>query len=247
MTLSLISNVSAMGPGLTTYFLASGGTAPYVYSVVAGGASGTINSSTGQYSSPVTVPASPQNAYDTIQVIDSLSATATLKILIGTPLILFCDILQNQLGLDNNHIYLWDQKIQQPKDYSLYIAVGVQNSKPFGNTNYWNGENQTSVQSINMLDTLSLDLISRGPAARDLKGNVLMALNSTYAEQQQEFNSFFIGKLPAGAQFINLSEIDGAAIPYRFRISINLQYFVTLASSVPYYSNFQTVQVTTNP
>jgi len=246
MTISLVSNVSAMGPGLTTYFLATGGTAPYTYSVIAGGAGGTINSTTGQYTSPSSVNLSPNFAYDVIQAIDANSATATLKILIGTPLILFCDILQNQLGLDNNHIYLWDQKLIEPKDYNLYIAVGVQNSKPFGNTNYWDGATQTSIQSINMLDTLSLDLISRGPAARDLKGNVLMALNSNYAEQQQEFNSFNIGKLPAGSQFINLSIVDGAAIPYRFRISINIQYFVTLNPSVPYYSSFYPVQVTTN-
>jgi hypothetical protein len=246
MTLTLVSNVSAMGPNLTTYFLASGGTAPYTYSVIPGGAGGTINATTGQYTSPTSVNLSPNFAYDTIQALDSISATATLKILIGTPLILFCDILQNQLGLDNNHIYLWDQKLIEPKDYSLYIAVGVMNSRPFGNTNYWDGANQTSIQSINMLDTLSVDAISRGPQARDQRANILMALNSNYSEQQQEFNSFNIGLLPANSQFTNLSIIDGAAIPYRFRISINMQYFVTLTKNPPYYSNFQTVQVTPN-
>ena len=247
MTLSLISNVSAIGANLTTYFLASGGVTPYLYSVIAGGAGGSIDSSTGQYSSPANVNSSPNFAYDTIQVTDASGATTTLKILVGTPLILLCDILQNQLGLSSDHIYLWDQKINQPQDYSLYIAVSVLHSKPFGNTRYWNGLTQQTIQSVNMLDTLQIDAISRGPAARDNRANILMALNSQYAEQQQEFNSFKIGSLPAHGNFINLSSIDGAAIPYRFQISINMQYFVKLIQSVNYYDTFNQPTVLVNP
>lgn len=245
MTLTLTQNVTAIGPGLTTYFLATGGTPAYVYSVLAGGAGGTIHSSTGQYSSPVALPASPQSAYDTIQVIDSTLATATARILIGSALILVCDILQNQLGLASDHIYLWDQKLNEPKDYSLYIAVSVLTSKPFGNTNRFDGVNMQTIQSVNMLDVVQIDAISRGPDARDKRANILLALNSQYAEQQQEFNSFFIGKLPLS--FVNLSHVDGAAIPYRFQISVALQYFVKLIQNVDYYDTFDQPTVITNP
>ena len=247
MTLTLVSNVSAIGAGLTTYFLATGGTAPYVYTVVSGpnAAGGSINASTGQYSSPVVLPASVQNAYDTILVTDSLAATTTLQILIGSPLILLCDILQKQLSLPNDHIYLWDQKLTEPHDYNLYVAVSVLNSKPFGNSNFFDGTTQQSIQTINMLDNIQIDIISRGPAARDRKAEILMALNSNYAEQQQEFNSFFIGKI--SNSFINLSQIDGAAIPYRFQIETTLQYFSKLIQSVPYYDTFNGPTVLVNP
>jgi hypothetical protein len=247
MTLTLVSNVSAIGPGLTTYFLASGGTAPYIYSVLPMGAGGSINASTGQYFSPINVPSSVNNAYDTIQVIDATSTLLTLKILVGTALTLFCDILQNQLGLANDHIYVWNQKLMEPTDYNLYIAVSVFNSKPFGNTNYFNGATQQSIQSINMLDTLQIDAISRGPSARDNRANILMALNSNYSEQQQECNSFKIGTLPANSSFINLSHTDGAAIPYRFQIQVNMQYFVQLIQSVNYYDTFNQSTVLVNP
>lgn len=244
MTLTLTSSVSAMGPGLSTSFLGIGGTPSYVYSVIAGGAGGSINASTGQYLAPSSLSSNPAQAYDTIQVTDATSATATQKILIAPPLMLFCDILQNQLGLANDHIYLWDQKIMQPTDSSLYIAVAVLHSTPFGNTNFFNASGQ-SVQSVNMLDALTIDAISRGPAARDQRANIIMALNSNYAESQQELNSFRIGTLPAGGQFVNLSNIDGAAIPYRFQIQINLQYFVTNVQSVQYYTQFQNVSPVT--
>lgn len=245
MTLNLTKNVTAIGPGLTTYFLATGGTPAYIYSVLAGGAGGAIDSSTGQYSSPAAVPASPQSAYDTIQVTDAMASTATAQILIGTPLILVCDILQTSLGLENGKVYLWDQKLNEPKDYSLYIAVSVLTSKPFGNTTRFDGVNMQTIQSVNMIDTVQIDLISRGPDARDKRANVLMALNSQYAEQQQEFNSFFIGKLPTN--FVNLSHVDGAAIPYRFQISVALQYFVKLIQSVDYYDMFDQPAVIINP
>jgi hypothetical protein len=248
MVLSLIQTYTACGAGLNVSFSGFGGTAPYSYSVVASvtAAGGTIDAVTGIYTAPFTLPPSVNNAYDVIQVTDATAATTTSQILIGSSLILFCDILQTQLGLANDHIYLWDQKLIEPKDYSLYIAVSVLNSKPFGNTNKFNGTTLQNVQSINMQDILQIDAISRGPAARDNKANILMALNSQYAEQQQEFNSFYIGKLPYGGNFNNLSSVDGAAIPYRFQIQVTLQYFVTLIQSNNYYDTFNQPTVITN-
>lgn len=247
--MTLTSTMSAVGPNITSSFLASGGTAPYAYSVLPGGAGGTIDPSTGLYTAPVAANSNPSMAYDTIQAVDNVAVTATSQILVGNALLLFWDILKTELSLADDHIYLWDQKLMQPTDSTLYIAIGVVNSRPFGNTNGPDGSGGglTSIQSVNMLDEISIDIISRGPEARDRKAEVIMALNSNYAQQQQTANSFNIGQLPAGAQFINLSEVDGAAIPYRFRISVNLQYFVVKSKQVPYFDNYDPVQVTTEP
>ncbi len=92
---------------------------------------------------------------------------------------------------------------------------------------------------------LGLDIISRGPAARDQKELVIAALNSNYSEQQQEKNAFYIGKISTG--FANLSNIDGAAIPYRFHISCAFQYTVTVSQAIPYLDSFQTSVVDINP
>lgn len=247
MTLILTSSVTAMAAGLSTYFLGVGGTAPYTYAVLPNGAGGTINASTGQYTAPAIISENPVYAYDTIKVTDNVSATATEQILIGTPLILVCDILQSQLGLDNKHIYLWDQKILQPTDSDLYLAIGVVSSKIFGSSNnYKSGSGLNALQSVNVMDTLSIDAISRGPAARDQRANIIMAFNSTYSESQQELNSFYLAPLPSNGTYLNLSQQDGSAIPYRFRITVNMQYFQTNLQPIPYFSNFQTPQVTVN-
>lgn len=241
MALSISQNYSAVVPGATfPQFLASGGTSPYTYSVLSGGAGGSIDAATGIYTAPPVIQAYPPSLlYDTIQAVDSTSAISTATILIATPLFLVCDIIQTQMGLDSFHCYLWDQKIFQPTDSNLYVIVSVQSCKPFGNVSKILSTDGSMVsQFVAMYAKLDIDIISRGPYARDQKEFVVMALNSIYSQQQQEANGFYLGKLPVSGGFINLSQLDGAAIPYRFRISFAMQYQASLVQSVPYYDSF---------
>lgn len=246
MALSMSQNYTAVVPSATfPQFLAAGGTPPYVYAVTPGGAGGSIDSSTGAYTAPSTLTAYPANKlYDIITVTDSLAATVSAQILVASPLFLFCEIIQKQLALDNNHVFLWDQKLFQPTDSGMYIAVSVDSPKPFSNNNQLMSDGNT-VQSVNMYAQLGLNVISRGPEARDHKELVILALNSTYSQQQQEANGFYIGKISTG--FINLSQIDGAAIPYRFHISVAIQYAVSLTTSQQFYDTFALTQNYTNP
>lgn len=246
MSLSIIQNVSAIGyGGLSTSFVGVGGTGSLTYSVLPGGAGGTIDASTGIYTSPAQIPLTPQTSVDTIQVEDSLSATATTTILIGTALELVCDIIQTEMGLDNGRVYLWDQKINEPTDSGLWVAVSMPLCKPFGNNISFDGSmGFQSNQVLNLVANVDVDILSRGPSARDQKEFVVMALNSVYSEQQQEANGFQISRLTTS--FINLSQIDGAAIPYRYKISFRLNYAVVKAEPVPYFDTFEEPEVTVN-
>lgn len=237
MALSLVAGTQALAPGLKTFFLGKGGTEPYVYSVVPGGIGGTIVAGTGEYTAPLVI------GVDVVKVTDALAAEATLQIITGNALELFCDVLQREMGLANGRVYLWDQKINQPKDSALYIAIAVMSAKPFSNINKF--DNGESDQSVNMLATLQIDIISRGPEARDRKEEIIMALNSNYAQAQQELNSFYIGKISTA--FVNLSQEDGAAIPYRYSISLQIQYAVTKRKAVPYFDDFPTLETTVEP
>ena len=248
MSLALLQIATAIGPNLSAYFGAVGGTSPYVYSVKPGGAGGTINSITGLYHAPAAVSPNATQSFDVVQVRDNVGAVKTASILVTTPLGLLCDILQTQMNLPNGRVYFWDQKIFQPTDNDLYIAVSVPSCKPFGNNINFDGTGPglVSHQSVYMMATVDIDIISRGPAARDRKEEVLMALMSFYSERQQEANSFYISRLPAGGRFINLSLVDGAAIPYRFKISFNMQYAATGSVQVNYFDTFQTPTLAVN-
>lgn len=248
MSLTVSQSVTAIAPRRTAGFLGIGGVEPYTYAVLPGGAGGTVDSD-GVYTAPATGNSNPALTSDTIQVTDSTLVTplvATASILVTSYLGLVCDIIQNQMGLANGRVYFWDQKINQPTDSGLYVAVSIMRDKVFGNNKDYDSSGNC-IQSTNVMQTIDIDIISRGPEARDRKEEVLMALVSDYSESQQEANSFSIGGLPAGSQFINLSNVDGAAIPYRFKISFNMQYFIKKSLAVPYFDNFNQPTVFTNP
>ena len=242
--ISVTQSFTAVSPGITSSFAAQGGTAPYTFTVRPNGAGGVINSSSGLYTAPAAVSDDPKKLYDTIAATDSLGVVATSQILVGDALLLVCEIIQTELDLAQDRVYLWDQKIMQPTDSGLYVAVSVLNCKPFANTNsHAATSGLNSNQSLNMFAQLQIDVISRSSLARTRKEAVLLALNSDYAQQQQEANGFFIGKLPAGGQFVNLSGQDGAAIPYRFSIQVGLQYFYTITRAVDYINSFEPVSI----
>jgi hypothetical protein len=243
MTLSLTQNVFAVAPNVPASFAAIGGTAPYVYSVIAGGSGGTINSSTGWYSAPAFYSSDANRRYDTIQVVDFLGATALAQILVGSVISLFCDILEKEMNLSNGRVYFWDQKINEPTDSNLFIAVSNPISRPYANINRI--INGVEFQTCNYFATLDADIISRSADARDRKGEIVLALNSTYSEQQQEINSFQIAKITA--PFPCLSIIDGAAIPYRYKISVNILYAEAKSKAIPYFNTFAQPTVYTNP
>lgn len=249
MPLSVSQSATAIRNRVTASFLGKGGDAPYLYSVVAGGAGGSINPTTGVYTAPLAVPSDPRYRFDTIRVDDYSGDSATAQIMVADPLLLLCEIIQRCLGLASGRVYIWDQKINQPTDSGLYVAVSMPNCKPFANVNRAtaSGANLNASQYVCMLARVDLDIISRGPEARTRKEEVILALNSTYSEQQQERNSFFIGKLPPDGGFVNLSDIDGAAIPYRYKISVNMQYASELTAPIDYMDDFSEAEVFTEP
>jgi hypothetical protein len=252
VSLALTQTKTALGVGLQASFLATGGVEPYTYSVVAGGAGGTIDAATGLYTAPAQVNGglfgAPSKLYDTIKAVDGAAAQITSQILVGDALLLFCEIIQKFLGLANGRVYLWDQKIMEPTDAGLFIAVSELSCKPFGIQNRFNGSGgaSDSVQAVNMYTLLQIDVISRNTEARDRKEEVILALDSNYSRFQQDANSFLIGKLPPGSNFVNISSPDGAGIPYRFNISVAIQYAFTRTRAVESFNTFETPQVNTN-
>lgn len=236
MTISVSQTTSAIAPRCPASFRAIGGTAPYVYSIASGGAGGTINSSTGAYVGPEDFHSDPTRNVDTIIAVDAIGESGSTQILVGTPLLLFCDIIAHELCIPRERVYLWDQKIMQPTDFGLFVAISVATAKPFGSSNRFNPDTNKADQFVSMMATLDVDVISRGPTARDRKEEIILALNSDYAKVQQTTNAFKVGTL--SNRFINLSEIDGAAIPYRFRISVNMQYVYRKNTAAAYYTDF---------
>lgn len=156
------------------------------------------------------------------------------------------DVIQAEMVLADDQVYLFDQKFTVPNDERIYIALGVLSAKPFGVSRSYDGSGLGlgEIVSVNMQATLSIDIMSRSEDALVRKEEVILAMMSTRSQQAQEALGYMLARLPSS--FVNISEIDGAAIPYRFNISVNVQYFVKKTQSVDYYDDF-TDAITVEP
>ena len=239
--MEILYNTKAVGLGISTVVSAVGGTPPYTYSVEVNAANpqGTINSN-GVYI------ASFKTGTDHIIATDSLGATAEIYISVLPPLELFCDILKVEMNLADDQVYIYNEKIQSITDSRMYIAVGINSDKYFGNSNSSEvsvaGLNE--VQSVNCMSNLSIDIVSRGNEARERRAEIVLALNSKYSQNQQELNSFNVGKIPG--VFTNLSKEEGASIPFRFNIGVNIQYFIKTVKAAAYFNQFLDVVLEIN-
>lgn len=247
--MTLLQNSTVCRYGYTCNFQATGGVEPYVYSVAASGAGGSINSS-GVYTAPDVPSANgtgaPIQKFDTIQVTDANADVVTAQILILTPLELVCEIIAQQLGLANGQVMIYNQKWNVPQDSKLYVTLEVLNPKPFGNSNKSEIVNGVlcEVQSVNFSTMLQIDLWSRSTLALERKEEVIMALRSQYADRLMSAYSFWIA--PITSTFVNLSSSDGAAIPYRFNLAVNVQYAVQKVKAVDYFDEV-TAEAYTDP
>lgn len=241
----------AINPLRQKVFAASGGTAPYTFKVLPGGIGGFVDPLLGTYIPPVGVNGVSPNGSDTIQVTDSSAPplVATSKVMVGTPLHLIVDILTKEMAIPQGRAWVYDQKVLEPTDLPFFVVVGILTDKILGaGVRYvddgMGGLNE--VKTTNIVATLTIDIKSRDTSARDRRGELITALQSTYARAQQNANGFKVGQLPfAGPQ--DLSHIDGAAIPYWFQLQVRVHFLITKTAPVGVYTNFQPATVLTNP
>jgi hypothetical protein len=236
-----------IGYGITTTFEASGGIAPYTFSLVAG-SQGSITS-LGVYTAPETPGNYQKSTRARILVVDSTPVTPlelTFDVSVLNVLGLLGDSIAEFMGLNNGQIMIYNQKYNIPQDTKPYIALNFVSNKPYASVK----KHETisgqfcSVQEISNSAVIDIDIMCRTIEALERKEEILMALKSDYSINQQAFNSFNLSTLPQS--FINLTSEEGAAMLYRFKISIALQYTVRRVKQVDYYDQFNEPTILTN-
>jgi hypothetical protein len=160
------------------------------------------------------------------------------------------DVIQSEMGLGNDRVYLYNQKWRIPPDEGLFVIVGFMGARAFGaKTEYENDpitNELVEVQSVNQQETYTIDLMSRDSSARVRKQEVILALNSTLCQQMMEQYNFKIANLPA--TFNDVSALEATAILNRYQLAFNTLVVYRKVKSVQFFDSFQIPpEVHTNP
>ena len=160
------------------------------------------------------------------------------------PIKYVCDILQKQLDLADGQVWIYNEKVNIPNDFKMYIMVDYQGQRIIGNVRREEPTTDGLIerQALHSMAILRLDLFSRGKLAMINKDLVIMALNSTYSQQVQEAHGFQIAR--NSFQVTNTSEVEGTAELNRYSISFNVTYVTETSKSISYYDTFSKEVIT---
>lgn len=132
------------------------------------------------------------------------------------------DILSNELGMPAGSVWIDNQNRMIPNDTGLYIAVGqIGAPQVIGNVTETvsTDAGMSEIQQLVVRENVQIDIFSTNNAALIRRWEIIMALQSTYAQQVQELNNFKIFAIPSG--FANTSSAEGGSNINRFTATIS--------------------------
>ena len=171
----------------------------------------------------------------------------------GTPqttLDIIRDIIVKEMSLEDDRAMIFNQAWKIPTYDGLFVLVDSKGSPKVlsnRNTQEMIGGVYTEVQLINTQEIVAINIFSRNQEAELRKEEVLMAINSLYAQASQEVNGFKIARI---SPIENLSALEGAAMLTRYEISLVVFAWTRKAKTAAFYDSFtgqvKTEQITKN-
>lgn len=146
-------------------------------------------------------------------------------------------ILINEMQIDKTRIWAYNSNIDLPKDNDLFIVLHYGERTPISNTVKYkttqNGLNE--VQSMNVAENVVVSVMSRNNDSRDRAPEVLMAMNSTFARQQQAKNKMHISIL---GDVLDNSFLEATSRFNRFDCLLRVFVSFDKIKAVEYYDKF---------
>lgn len=147
------------------------------------------------------------------------------------------DIIRNEMGLDQNHIWIRAQNRKIPPNANeLFVVVGAVDFNPISSKSYYDSTTDKERQVVYGRAMLQVDIFSRSTEARTRRAEVLMALNSFYSQEIQNMYQFRIFEIPSS--FLNTSELEGGSDINRFTIRFYSMCSEVKEKTTAYYDTF---------
>lgn len=151
---------------------------------------------------------------------------------------IICDILQHELGLDPGQIMTYNQRFPIPSCNKSFITVGFVGMKPYSNIrkSVSSSGGMNELQSVAMAELLSINIMSGNQTTVDLYPSVMMAVNSDYAEQQQDNYQFRIAIIPTAAN--DTSFLEETTQMTRQTVTLQVLRSYSKIKAIDYFDTF---------
>ena len=159
------------------------------------------------------------------------------------------DIIKHELDLPANYgttdrddvipsVVIYGQNIKLFNTDKLQITVKTTNFRTYSNRNETKEINGvfTEIQDLNQACMVQIDCYSRNNDARDRHHEIIMAMNSVYAQQQMDLYNFKLGLI---GNTVNISGIDGGSDINRYTITYNAIIHHHKETAINYYNKFE--------
>jgi len=154
------------------------------------------------------------------------------------------DILTKEMNLETDHIWIWSQNRKLPDNAKgLYCTVGVINSRVVSaksimeDVEVEGGSESQEVQEIYEFCDVQIDLMSYDNQARDRRSEIIMALNSFYAQNLMEKEQFRIYEIPHN--LVNMSHLFGGSQINVWSVVITCDILTRKKKDTDYYDKFR--------
>lgn len=146
-------------------------------------------------------------------------------------------ILVNELPIDKSRVWAYNANIDLPKDNNLFIVLHYGERKPISNTiKYKNtSDGLNEVQSMNITENVIISVMSKNNDARDRAPEIVMAMNSTFARQQQAKNKMHIAIL---GDVLDNSFLEATSRFNRFDCMLRVFVSFDKIKTVDYFDKF---------
>lgn len=158
------------------------------------------------------------------------------------PIKVLAEILKYEMGMQDGQLMLGLENWKIPPNTGLYIALFYGPDTVVGAGDDFNADDNTEIQTVAMLHSISIEAMSFDSSARLRKEEILMALNSMHAERAVSENGMRIGQLPQG--FLPVPELEETKQLNKFRITFAMNALHQKVKAADYYDKFPTPEVT---
>lgn len=155
---------------------------------------------------------------------------------------LIVDIIQREMGLDTQDVWIRDSNHTIPNDKGLYVVVGLSpgGSQTISQSTYLNDESE-QVQEAVISERIEVDILSASHQSIRRRWEVMAALNSYLSKQVQEKYNFRIYRNPVS--FSNLSGAEGGSNIIRYQTDFVCHVWYRKTQVIPqfdYFDDFNT-------